>query len=558
MSLSFSRDEAYRLKRLQALGILDTPAELHFDAITKTAAHILRTPIALLNFIDEAREWCKSAWGMKRQHARREESLCAEALLTDDAMVIPDTARHAHFRNHPQVTGDRSVVFYAGVVLKTSDGVALGTLCAIDHSPRTVTDEELDALRTLAATVVGYIEGQQAATERATKLAAELADANRRLESAANNRDEFLAMLAHELRAPLAPIHTAAEILQRPESSEPQRAWSRDVLQRHTRYMSRIVDDLLSASLVSIGAIDLSLEPVNVAAMIQQSLEMCDADITKGKHALTVTVDTSLFAVADITQSPLIIANLLRNAATYTPPGGRIDVVVDGNVTDIKIRVLDNGVGLTANDTEDIFQLFRQTGRSLARSPGGMGLGLTLARRLAELHGGTLIARSDGPGLGSEFILSLRRSSQSTSARIPPTQELTTALTPLAVLVVDDNHDAADALGVYFELSGHEVRVTYTAVDALALAVEWTPNVVLSDVGLPDMDGYALMRALRRLPNVAPATCIAITGYATRRDREAALDAGFDAHIPKPADVGKLEQFIINLRAAKNLHIKSE
>jgi GAF domain-containing protein len=203
MELSDHRNEAHRLQRLQAYGILDTPAESHFDAITKTAAQILRTPIALLNFIDEAREWCKSAWGMKRKHVSRHKSICAEALLTGDVMVIPNAEEDAHFSSHPQVTGERAVVFYVGVVLKTSDGVALGTLCAIDHFPHEITKEELEALRTLAGNVVGHLECRI--------LSRELADAKQRLEAAASNRDEFLAMLAHELRAPLAPIRRSRQ-----------------------------------------------------------------------------------------------------------------------------------------------------------------------------------------------------------------------------------------------------------------------------------------------------------------------------------------------------------
>lgn len=390
-------DENYRLQRLRAFGILDTPAEPHFDAITKTAAHILRTPIALLNFIDDAREWCKSAWGTTRRHSKRDESICAHTLLNGNALVIPDATASRQFRDHPQVIGERAVVFYVGVVLQTADGITLGTLCAIDHHPRAVTEDELDALKTLAANVIGHLESN--------RLERELADAKRRLEGAASSRDEFLAMLAHELRAPLAPIHTAVEILQRPESTDTQRAWSEEVLRRHTKYLGQIVDDLLSASLVSIGAIDLSLEAVNVATMLEQAVEFCDTDIVKGRHTLAVTVDRTLGVEADPTQCPLIVSNLIRNAATYTPPGGHIEIAVDADEDQVRIRVRDNGVGIAPADINDIFQLFRQTGRSLARSAGGMGLGLTLSRRLAELHGGTLVARSEGVGRGSEFYV---------------------------------------------------------------------------------------------------------------------------------------------------------
>jgi signal transduction histidine kinase/ActR/RegA family two-component response regulator len=543
MGASPNLQEIYRLQRLQSLGVLDSPSELQFDAITKTTAHVLRTPIALINFIDEAREWCKSAWGLRRNHGRRDESLCAQALLTGDSMVIPNARDDPHFRSHPQVTGEREVVFYAGIVLKTSDGVALGTLCAIDHLPRTITEDDMDALRTLAATVMGYLEGRHASSE--------LADARRRLEGAATNRDEFLAMLAHELRAPLAPIQTAVELLDQPATTDAQRAWAREVLKRHTRLMSQIVDDLLSASLVSIGAIDLCIESLRVQDLLDQAVELSQANIRRAGHVLTLSCDETLYAAADSTQCLLILANVLRNATTYTPAGGRINVTVESDTTHVFIRVKDNGVGIAEKDIEDIFQLFRQTGRSSARSPGGMGLGLTLARRLAELHGGSLKASSEGLGRGSEFTLTLRRATPADAAAPRTTSELVASTSSLAVLVVDDNRDTADAMGMFFQVSGHDTRVAYSAADALLLAATWIPDVVLSDIGLPDMDGYALVRALRNLPGFQQSTFVAITGYASDKDRDAALQAGFDAHVPKPADVGKLERFVVKARAEK-------
>jgi signal transduction histidine kinase/ActR/RegA family two-component response regulator len=548
MELSDHRNEAHRLQRLQAYGILDTPAESHFDAITKTAAQILRTPIALLNFIDEAREWCKSAWGMKRKHVSRHKSICAEALLTGDVMVIPNAEEDAHFSSHPQVTGERAVVFYVGVVLKTSDGVALGTLCAIDHFPHEITKEELEALRTLAGNVVGHLECRI--------LSRELADAKQRLEAAASNRDEFLAMLAHELRAPLAPINTAVELLDTAGATDAQHAWARAVLRRHSRYMSQLVDNLLSASLVSVGAINLTMNVTQVHAIIDQAVELCHEDISRRGHELTMEVDATLYVDADAIQCPLIVANLLRNAATYTPPGGHINVTVSADAPHVAITVRDDGVGIATKDIEDIFQLFRQTRRSSARSAGGMGLGLTLARRLAEMHGGTLTARSAGLGRGSEFTLTLRQSLALSVAAAPPSPERSLPEFPLSMLVVDDNRDTADAMAMYFQLSGYATYVAYSAAEALVLASTSAPDVVLSDVGLPGMDGYALVRELRKLESFSATLFVAITGYSTNTDREAALQAGFNAHVSKPADVAKLAQLIQRLHAERRPHRK--
>jgi signal transduction histidine kinase/ActR/RegA family two-component response regulator len=499
----------------------------------------LRAPIALINFIDETRQWCKSAWGMQPRPVSRRESLCAHALVEGDMLVIPNATEDERFRDHPQVVGEPKVVFYAGAVLKTSDGAHLGTLCAIDHEPHKVTDDEQSALRTLANCAVTYLEGRQASKR--------LSEAQNRLETACRNRDEFLAMLAHELRAPLAPIHTAVEVLARPEATDAQRTWALQILRRHVHYMSQIVDDLLSASLVSRGAVALTLEPVRLRDLVDRAVELSEAAVARGVHSLTIDVDEALYVDADTTQCPLIIAHLLKNAATYTPPGGRIDVSVQAGEKEVALRVHDSGIGIAAADLEEVFELFRQTERSLARSPGGMGLGLTLARKLAELHGGTLVARSEGLGHGSEFTLTLRRAAPAAAPVIRDNEDAVTAASPMSVLVVDDNHDTADAIALYFELSGHETRVAYRAADALAIVDNWVPDVVLSDIGLPDMDGYELVRAFRKLERLKTTTFVAITGYAD--DRTAALEAGFDAHMPKPVDAGKLERFLIRHRA---------
>ncbi|MPW22494.1 response regulator [Paraburkholderia sp. CNPSo 3157] len=539
MEAIYPANERERLRRLHSFGILDTPAESSFDAITRLAAMSLRTPIALINFIDETRQWCKSAWGMQPRPVSRRESLCAHTLVAGDMLVIPNATQDERFRDHPQVVGEPRVVFYAGAVLETSDGVGLGTLCAIDHKPHDITDDEEAALRTLANCAVICLEGRLASKR--------LSEAQGRLEAARRNRDEFLAMLAHELRAPLAPIHTAVEVLARAEATEPQRSWAQQILRRHVRYMSQIVDDLLSTSLVSRGALALSLEPVRLRDLVDRAIELSEAAMDKGAHILTVDVDETLYADADTTQCPLIIAHLLKNAATYTPAGGRIDVSVEAGETEVALRVQDSGIGLAAADLEEIFELFRQTERSLARSPGGMGLGLTLARRLAELHGGTLVAHSQGLGCGSEFTLTLRRAAPASAPVIRDGEDASTAAPAMSILVVDDNRDTADAIALYFELSGHETRVAYRAAEALDIVANWTPDVVLSDIGLPDMDGYELVRTLRKLEHLRATTFVAITGYAD--DSTAAVEAGFDAHMPKPADARRLEQFLIRRRA---------
>jgi signal transduction histidine kinase/CheY-like chemotaxis protein len=542
MAVAALFDESHRLRKLKTLGILDTPAEEHFDSITKLAASLLQTPIALLNFIDEAREWCKSAWGMEPQSAKREESLCAQALLTNDILVIPDATADDEFRNHPQVVGERNVVFYVGAVLKTSDGTALGTLCVIAHEPRNLGGSERTTLISLAEHAVLHLEKRQAS--------AELLEMRRRLETAEHHQQEFLAMLAHELRAPLAPIQTGIAILDRPEATDKERAWAREIVRRHVGQMGHIVDDLLSTSLATTGVMQLNPEPVSVKDLIENALELTNAAIVDRGHAVSTSADRSLYAFADRTQCSIVIANMIGNAAIYTPANGRIRMTADGDGSNVFIRVADNGIGIAHEDIDAIFQLFKQGKRPLARSVGGMGLGLTLARKLAELHGGTLVARSEGIGRGSEFTLSLRRAAPEETPTAGLVEVVASSTAPMSILIAEDNRDTADALALYLQLSGNTARVAYSAAEALVIANEWRPEVVLSDIGLPDMDGYALIRAMRGLDCLANTTFVAITGYASDSDKIAAIEAGFDAHMTKPVDATTLEEFLRRARAS--------
>jgi len=539
MAVAFPFDESHRLRKLKMFGILDTPAEEHFDAITRVAASLLQAPIALLNFIDETREWCKSAWGMEPRSVNREESLCAHALLTNDFLVIPDATADEEFRTHPQVVGERNVVFYVGAVLKASDGTALGTLCVIAHEPRNLSESERATLKTLAEHAVLHLEKRQAS--------AELLEMRRRLDEAEHHQEEFLAMLAHELRAPLAPIQTGIAILDRPEATDADRAWAREIVRRHVGQMGHIVDDLLSTSLATTGVMQLNPEPVAVKKLIETAIELTNAAIVDRGHMVSTSVSDSLYASADLTQSSIVVANVIENAAIYTPENGRIHLTAEGDDLNVFIRVADNGIGIAPEEIDEIFQLFKQGKRPLARSVGGMGLGLTLARKLAELHGGTLVARSEGIGRGSEFTLTLRRAAPQemhATARV----EVAASTTPMSILIAEDNHDTADALALYLQLSGNTVRVAYSAAEALTIAKEWRPDVVLSDIGLPDMDGYALIRALRGLESLANTTFVAITGYASDSDKIAAIEAGFDAHMTKPVDATSLEALLQRAR----------
>lgn len=514
-----------RLAALENLRILDTPVDRHFDALTRLTAHALRVPQAFINFVDEARTWCKSAWGSVRKAVAHAESLCALALLDGENIVVFDATRDDGVRAHPEFVGAEGTVFYMAFVLRTPEGLPLGTLCVKDRVSRDFLVHEMELLQML---------GEQAALLLQKTRQVEVT-----IENAQRSRDQFLAMLAHELRAPMSPILTAVQVLGRSEISTQQRNWAKRLISRHVRHMGQIVEHLLSASLVSLGAIKLELEPVAVDDLVDQALEMTEGILGQRQHRVTRSSIDHPWVLADRVQCPLIIANLLMNAAKYTPEHGLVDIHIEGNGEWVTLCVTDTGIGIAASDMDEIFQVFGQSDRSLDRAHGGLGLGLPLSRRLTEWHGGSLHARSEGLGEGSEFLLTLK---QATPIAESPKQEIEEhAAAVLDIIVVDDSVDTADALAIYFRTSGHTVRTAYRAHDAIKMVQERAPDVLLSDIGLPEIDGYALVRQLRALPSGADICAIAVTGYGSTQDKQTALAAGFNKHFSKPVDLAQLD-----------------
>lgn len=539
-------DDPIRLERLRTFGILDTLSESHFDALAQLAAQLVRMPVALINFVDEARTWCKAAWGCERQSNAREKSVCASALLRDDTVVLSNLREDAQFKTHPCKVGGMKAVSYAAIVLKTDDGVRLGTLCVADLIVREMDEKDLQALQLVAQQIIKHLEARRADSLTAD-LETRVAGLESQLEAAQRHRDQFLAMLAHELRAPLAPILTGVRILHHAEVTDDQRAWAKKLIYRHVGHMSEIVDHLLSASLVSFGSVELHLEPTPLARLVEQAVEMHQATLDERQQILHCQINGDPWVAADRTQCPLVISNLLMNASQYTANGGRIDILAHASDHVVTVRVRDTGIGIEAADMDEIFQIFGQSKQPLDRAKGGMGLGLPLARRLAEWHGGSLTASSAGPGCGSEFLLTLRRAAPGeamASANIVGQK----TMRPLDILIVEDNADTADALALYYEMSGHRVRVANRASDAIERLGERQPDVVLSDIGLPDTDGYALVQKLRAMNPSASTAFIAITGYASEKDKEAATRAGFRAHFAKPVDLAKLDRVLSRLQ----------
>ncbi|WP_194723208.1 ATP-binding protein [Noviherbaspirillum malthae] len=380
-----------------------------------------------------------------------------------------------------------------------------------------------------------FVEGYDV-TER--KLADEA------LRAADRRKDEFLAMLAHELRNPLAPISNAAQILRIISTEQPKVRHASDIIARQVEHMTGLVDDLLDVSRVTRGLITLDREMADLHDIIAGAVEQVRTLIDARSHRLRLEVpDHPLPVLGDHTRLVQVLANLLNNAAKYTPDGGVIALRVEQEQEPgsgmYRISVRDNGVGIEPKLIGHIFDLFTQAERSPDRSQGGLGLGLALVRSLIDLHGGSVDARSDGPGKGSEFIIRLPRPEDASIAQQPQeeSEAAKAAQQGLRVMVVDDNVDAAESLALLLETEGHQVMVGHAAEDALAVMRQDAPQVFLLDIGLPDMDGYELARRLRMQPGSAKLLLVALTGYGQAKDHEKSRDAGFDHHLVKPADI---------------------
>lgn len=364
---------------------------------------------------------------------------------------------------------------------------------------------------------------------------------------ASNRRkDDFLAMLAHELRNPLAPISTAAHLVKAAPADAAKVARAADIIERQVRHMTELVDDLLDVSRVTRGLVELERRPVELKAVLASAIEQARPLIESRGHQLTTRMPPGdVHVLGDRTRLIQVVSNLLNNAAKYTPPDGALSVAmaVNGHV---EVRVADNGMGIDPQLLPHVFDLFTQGERTPDRAQGGLGLGLALVKSLAELHGGRVGAESEGRGRGAAFtlVLPLLHAAPAPPADEPRPAAIARAAQPLRVMVVDDNKDAAETLGMLLGTLGHEVRVLHDSAHALAAAAQEAFDVFVLDIGLPDMDGYTLAGRLRSQPGGRAATFVALTGYGSAEDRQRGNEAGFDHYLVKPADLAELARVL--------------
>ena len=362
-----------------------------------------------------------------------------------------------------------------------------------------------------------------------------------RLREADRRKDVFLASLAHELRNPLAPIRTGVAIL-RMTGAESRSETVLAMMERQLQHMARLLDDLLDVSRISRGKITLHPERIDLRHVVDTAVEASRPLIEQMGHALSVSAPSEpAFLNADPVRFAQILSNLLNNAAKYTPPGGQIGLKAKHRGDEVEVSVTDNGIGIPGESLESIFEMFTQVGSQSSDAQSGLGIGLSLAKGLVALHGGTIQAYSEGLGRGSEFRVRVPTRLTLDADSAPPVRMVLTA-NRLKILVVDDNRDAAETLSMLLELKGHEVRKAYDGEDALQLAEDFRPQMVLLDLGMPKMNGFEACRRIRDNAWGAQMTLIAVTGWGQEDDRRKSTAAGFDGHLVKPVNPETLEE----------------
>ncbi len=375
--------------------------------------------------------------------------------------------------------------------------------------------------------------------------------ANRRatqaLREAAQHKDEFLAMLAHELRNPLAPIRNAAYVLGRLNLDEPRVRWAQDIIERQVAHLTRLVDELLDVSRIARGKVSLHNAPIKLADLLRQAGESVQPMMAEKGHQFEMQMPVeNVLLEGDLVRLVQVLQNLLNNAAKFTPEGGHIKLEARLQGEEIEIEVRDNGTGISADLLPGVFDLFRQGERTLDRSQGGLGIGLTLVQRLVEMHDGRVEAHSDGAGLGACFTVWLPVS-RLAPTDLPATGEPAALSSGLKVLVVDDEPSVLESMVMLLELEGHQVRSAASGATALHVLEEFWPQIVLLDIGLPEQDGYEVARQVRRLPSGENLILVAVSGYGHQEALADCQQAGFDVHLVKPVDPNKLNLLLNKL-----------
>ncbi|HVU32483.1 MAG TPA: response regulator [Opitutaceae bacterium] len=553
------RNDADRLAALQAHHILDTPPEPEFDELARLAADICGVPIALITFVDRDRQWFKAKVGLETDETSREVSFCAHAICEPEREVfeIPDASADARFADNPLVTGAPHIRFYAGSPLVDGTGHALGTLCVIDRTPRTLTTAQRRGLAALRRFVVTSLELRRMVTRQRDSIG-ELETTRRALEAtrqvaeeATRSKSQFLATMSHELRTPMNAVIGMTTLLRTTDLDSDQTEYV-ETIRSSGEVLLAVVNDILDLSKLDAGRVELDRTAFDLQRCIASAVDLLSTEARNKSLALHIEQadDAPRWITADAVRVRQIVLNLLSNAVKFTAHG---EVVVriagrprgDGQI-EVEIVVADTGIGLS---TEQIARLFREFGQadvSTTRRYGGTGLGLVISKRLAELHGGRMWVEST-PGAGSQFHFTLvaAETSAPTTAPLPPDG---TTLDPefarqhpADILVAEDNPVNQRVITRLLQKLGYEVALAADGQEALTRLRQHPFDVVLMDVEMPELDGMDATRRLREeLPPARQPVVIALSAHAFIDQRERFFEAGMDAYLAKPIRIGEL------------------
>ena len=475
--------------------------------------------------------------GNARMLASQLSTSIGAVVLTDAVVGDPDLSSVMEALDHQPQWSDVPVILLSRPVQRShNDKRRFGKLTNL-----TVLDRPTSA-RALVSAVEAAIRGRARQYQIRDQLSSlQAADSERK--NADRRKDEFLATLAHELRNPLAPIRTGLQPLARPGGDGAAGTVIRAIMERQLSQMVRLIDDLLDVSRISSGKVVLQRACVDLRAIAELAIEVSQPFIAAGQHDFRAELpDGPVRVDGDAPRLSQVIINLLNNAAKYTAEGGQVRLSLSSDHAGALVRVQDNGVGIPPEMLDEVFDMFTQVNRTLDRSQGGLGIGLSLVRRLTEMHGGEVTADSRGLGHGSTFTvrLPLMDAAQSPTASDEAAQREPAQRPRLRILVVDDIADVANVLKMLLDLEGFETLVAYSGQTALQSAREFRPDVVICDIGLPDMDGHEIARRLRGDPKVASATLIALTGWGAEDELRRTRESGFDFHLVKPVDANAL------------------
>jgi PAS domain S-box-containing protein len=462
-----------------------------------------------------------------------EGSACAQAMQSGQRIIIEDVNLDVAFEPHCPVAAAAGYRAVQSTPLKNRSGTVVGMLSTHFRTPHVPSERDrrlLDLCARHAADLIERFRYEQA-----------LKDADRR-------KDEFLATLAHELRNPLAPLRNGLQVMKLARNDGSAVDQARTMMERQLGQMVRLIDDLLDMSRISRGKVELRRERIELLKIIQQAVETSRPLIEENGHDLTIDAPPDpIFVDADATRLAQVFSNLLNNAAKYTERGGHVTLTVERQGSDAVVGVRDTGVGIPAHMLPKVFEMFTQVDRSLERSQGGLGIGLSLVKGLVEMHGGSVEAKSDGHGMGSDFLVRLPVVLSLVGRREEKGDDKATATSGRRILVVDDNRDAALSLAMILKSMGNDTQTAYDGMEALDLGAAFKPDVVLLDIGMPKLNGYEVARRIRQQPWGKNLVLVALTGWGQEEDRRHSQEAGFNLHMVKPVEPAALEKLLADV-----------